>query len=379
MSPPSFGIYLHVPWCSSRCPYCAFMVWVDREAPYASWGQTIRQEWALRRPAWEALLARDGPPQSIYFGGGTPSLAPPEVLLAVLADLPRGPRTSVSVEVNPGSLDRGKLEELVAGGVNRLSLGIQTFQERHARLLNRMHTVGQARELAAVVRSLPLKSWNLDLIFGLPGQTMAELDADLDALLALDPPHVSLYGLTYEEGTPLTLARDAGRIVELDEDTWAAMYDRVVDRLEDAGIARYEVSNFAREGHRSVHNDDVWRGGFYAGLGPSAHGFQPDGTRTVGHLDWAKWQADPLGEADRPTGEEAAVDFLLSTVRHVDGLPLEELAVRFGLTVEERVVARLQEGELLRLEEGCLRLTPGGFRLADAITAQLVEGLIPAA
>lgn len=373
---PSFGIYIHVPWCSSRCPYCAFMVWVDRAAPYAAWGEAVRAEWALREGAWAARLGADGPPHSIYFGGGTPSLAPPEVILAVLEALPRGPETVVSLEVNPGSLDRGRLEELVAGGVNRMSLGLQTFTERHARLLNRAHTVGQARELASVVRSLSLESWNLDLIFGLPGQTLAELDADLDALLDLDPPHVSLYGLTYEEGTPLTAARDAGRVTELDEELWVEMYDRVVARLGDAGIERYEVSNFARPGHRSVHNEAVWRGGHYAGLGPSAHGFQPDGTRTVGHRDWARWTGDLLGEAELAEGEQAAVDFVLSTLRHVDGLPLDELARRFGFRVGEGTLGRLAHGGLAAVHGRALRLSHAGFRLADAVTGAVVEGLL---
>lgn len=363
-----------MPWCRVHCPYCAFAVVVERDPDWRGFVDGVLRDHARTAPAFPGL------PDSLYLGGGTPSLLPEAHLARLLEGIPRAPGAEVTLEVNPGTTDRTRLAAACALGVTRLSLGVQSFTTHHARRLARGHDLRQAERLLDDVAALPLRSWSLDLMFALPGQTLEELDADLDRVLALRPPHVSLYGLTYEPGTPFHARRAEGRLVEADEETWAAMYRRVGDRLRAAGWERYEVSNLALPGHRSRHNEACWRGAFYAGLGPSAHGYLPPtpkapwGTRTVNHADLARWRADPVLEEERLDARTAAADLLLSTLRHVDGLPLARLRA-LGLDLEPRVLAPLRDAGLLEQDRHSLRLTEAGVPLADGLTGRLVRGL----
>ena len=371
MTDDAYGIYVHVPWCRSRCPYCAFNVRVEAAPDYDAWAAGVAREWELRAPAFR------GDPHSVYFGGGTPSLATPEAISAVLEALPRAPGAEVTLEANPGTIDAARLAAFRAVGVNRVSLGIQTFNPSFGRLLNRGHTVGQAHELAALVAEAGFRSWSVDVIFSLPGQTPADFAVDLAAILALSPPHVSLYGLSYEPGTPITRARDEGRLVPADAEDWRAMYDEAVRALQAHGLERYEVSNFARPGHRAVHNEAVWRGGFYAGLGPGAHGFEPDGHRTVSCSEPAEWLRDPEAERSLPTPEEAATDLVLSTLRHRDGLPTALLAARTGHRVRAGRLDHLVRGGWLAWAGPDLRLTEAAWPIADGLVARVAAALTP--
>ena len=275
---PEWGIYIHTPWCRVRCPYCAFEVQTDTPQ-WQLWRDGVLAHLDVERPHFS------GKARHLYFGGGTPSLAPPALIGQLIDAMPVEAGAEITVEANPGTIDPVLLEGLIAGGVNRLSVGIQTFQPRLARLLARGHTVRQAAELLTLVRSFEtqgLTSWSADLIFALPEQTLDDLRDDLARLLDSGAPHVSVYALSFEPGTPLTRARDRGRITPPNAEQWSEQYDLVVRTLEQGGLQRYEVSNFARPGHRSQHNGHIWRGGHYMGLGPSAHGFRTDGTRTLG-------------------------------------------------------------------------------------------------
>lgn len=376
---PGFGVYVHVPWCRTRCPYCAFNVYPERDALWETWAAGVAREWADRAPAF-AKTAEDRA-QSIYFGGGTPSLARPEHLWTILEVLPRSDDAELTLEANPGGVDAARLRDWQALGIDRLSLGIQTFDERFAHLLNRGHTVGDARALCELVAGSGLRSWSVDVIFGLPGQSLEDLRQDLGAILALAPPHVSLYGLSYEPGTPFGRAHEQGRMRPLDADLWRAQYDLLVDTLEAGGWERYEVSNFARPGHRSRHNEATWRGGPYAGLGPGAHGFEPDGHRTVNRALPERWLADWTESRELPSPMEAAVDLVLSTLRHRDGLPLPWVEARTGCRVELDALRPLLHpprgsARLLAHEGDALRLTREGFPLADGIVARVIDALV---
>lgn len=367
---PTWGAYVHTPWCRLHCPYCNFNV-STRAPRWAAWVAGLRAEWQARAPRFP------GRAQTLYLGGGTPSLAPVDVLAEVLDIVPRAPGAELTIEANPGDLTPERLAAWKALGVHRLSLGVQTFDPRFARLLARGHTARQSRELVAMVREAGLATWNIDVIFALPGQSPADFEADLGAILETQPPHVSLYGLTFEPGTPLTRARDRGRIADPTEGDWRAMYDRAVSALEAAGVHRYEVSNFARPGHRSRHNEATWRGGHYVGLGPGAHGYAPDGTRTVGHADLDAWRADPRGTEERPGPAAAAIDLVLSTLRHVDGLPLSTLAADTGHAPEPRTVAALVHAGLLTRRGDHLALTDAGFPVGDGVVSRICESLRP--
>lgn len=370
------GVYVHVPWCRVHCPYCAFNVVVSRDPPWADFVAAVLRD--------QQRFARDfdQPPDTVYLGGGTPSLLPLPHLAALLDGLPRRPACEVTLEVNPGTVDLQHLAGAAELGVTRLSLGVQTFTTRHARRLARGHDVRQAEQLLDLLPGLPIDSWSLDLMFALPEQTLAQLDDDLDRIVALAPPHVSLYGLTYEPGTPFAERRARDRLREQDDDSWRQMYDRIHERLVQAGWERYEVSNFARPGHRSRHNQATWRGGYYVGLGPGAHGYLPPtptapwGRRTVGAADLSAWLAGAEPQVEVLDAATSAADFLLSTLRHVDGSPLDRL-LRRGQRPAESVLRALEDADLLRRRDGHLRLTARGIPLADGVTARLIAGLQP--
>ena len=378
-NPRGFGIYVHVPWCRTRCPYCAFNVYPERDALWERWADGVVREWGARAPAF--VHSPEDRAHSVYFGGGTPSLARPEQLGTILAALPRAADAELTLEANPGGVDRERLAAWRQLGINRLSLGIQTFDERFARLLNRGHTVLEARALCELVADSGLPTWSVDVIFGLPGQSVDDLRQDLSAILALAPPHVSLYGLSYEPGTPFGRAHDQGRMRPLDPELWRAQYDLLVETLGAGGWERYEVSNFARPGHRARHNEATWRGGHYAGLGPGAHGFEPDGHRTVNRAEPADWLSDWTATRELPSPLEAAIDLVLSTLRHREGLPLPWLEARTAHRVDLRALRALLEPprgapRLLLLERDTLRLSEQGFPLADGIVARVVDALV---
>lgn len=371
MSTP-FGIYVHTPWCRSRCPYCAFNVYLSNSSDYKGWIRAVQESWRGESEHFS------GEAHSLYFGGGTPSLAPVSAIRSVIKTMPLAPGAEVTLETNPGTIDADGLRGMVDAGVNRLSLGIQTFDRRHAKRLGRGHTVQQAHELLGQAHELGFSSWSMDLMFALPEQTAEELAFDLERLLEHNPPHVSLYGLSIEPDTPFAVAEKAGALTTPPSDDWRRMYDTIVGTLEGAGWERYEVSNFARPGHRGVHNEAVWRGGHYAGLGPGAHGFRPCGTRTVGPSDLSEWLDAPNPQLSHPSKHEAAIDRILSTLRHSSGLNLDALMQDTGFEVAPDTLHRLRSTQCIRDEGSSICLTHSSFPMADGIVRRIIEGLVPA-
>lgn len=367
MTARGWGIYVHVPWCRVRCPYCAFYVEPDRDADWPGWTGGILREYNARIGDFEVGA------RTLFIGGGTPSLLPVADLATLVANIALEPGAEVSIEANPEDVDRGWLDAAITAGANRLSLGIQTFNPNFARLLNRAHSVKQAREVAEMVAQTDLKSWSVDLIFGLPGQSLADLHVDIDHVLATGAPHVSLYGLTIEPGTPFERARDRGTLIPASDELWRAMYDALVERLEAAGLHRYEVSNFARPGHRSRHNASYWQGMPYMGLGPSAHGFLPDGRRYVNIRNATGYSqlARPTDTIERPTPTQAAADRIISGLRAVEGIVVDDLPV----AIRPGTIDMLVQGGVLSRSGERIALTPAGFPIADAVVNRLVEAL----
>ncbi len=367
MSVSTPGVYVHLPWCAHRCHYCSFNVLVERSPPQAAYTQALLQQWAGIREHFPA-------PSTLYFGGGTPSLHPVEHIAALIKAV--APTGEVTLEANPGSTSIEKLAAWRDAGVTRLSLGLQTFSERHTRFLHRQHSAVQALELLHAVTHAGFESWSADLIFNLPGQTLEELDQDITHILASGAPHVSLYGLTAHPGTHLGKAVDAGRVRLPPDDDWAQAYGHILQRLQDAGLSRYEVSNFARSGQRGQHNQAYWRAHAYAGLGAGAHGCLPDGTRTLGLADPTAFIATPLQYAswETPNAEQRALDLLLSTLRHVDGVPLARLH-DLGFTLNKRAILPHLKLGTLRERKGCISLFGKGWLIADGLTRACVRAL----
>lgn len=369
-----WGIYAHVPWCRRRCPYCAFYVEVDRDVPWEAFVDRLVAEHASRA----GVFGR--PARTLFLGGGTPSRMPAAALKRLIAAIDLEPGAEITAEVNPEDADDAWIAGALDAGVNRVSLGVQTFDPQFARLLNRACTVDEAQATAVRVAAAGFRSWSIDVIFGLPGQSLADLDADLDRLLATSPPHVSLYGLTIEPGTAFERAVDRGKLVPTDPDAWRTMYDRLVERLAAVGVHRYEVSNFARDGHRSRHNQLYWTDAPYLGIGPSAHGYLPDGRRYANVADVGRYLVsdDPTASIESPSARERALDLLISSLRYVDGLPIAHLARRTGLAPDGRTLRALIHGGLLAEDPAVLRLTDDGFAVADGIAAKLGDSLVPA-
>jgi oxygen-independent coproporphyrinogen III oxidase len=359
-----YGVYVHLPWCRIRCPYCAFVVVADRDAPHVAYTDALLREWALRRDRFP------GPPSTVFFGGGTPSRTPVAEIRRVVRALDPHPGAEISLEANPDDLDHDALVALRDAGINRLSVGAQTFDPAVGRRISR---VTSARRAAGVIEAaLPLfRSVSVDLIFAVWGQSPDTFAADLRRAVALGLSHVSLYGLTIEPGTPF----DRAGLLPAADDPWADLYALAVDLLGAAGIRRYEVSNFARPGFRCVHNEHYWRARHWAGLGLGAHAWWPDGTRAVNTTDLATYlgAADPLATAEIPPPRALAAELIGSTLRHVDGL---ERATLTRWTALDTSLAPPHGAPPLATEDASgIRLLHDGFPVADTIGAHLCTRL----
>jgi putative oxygen-independent coproporphyrinogen III oxidase len=352
---PAFGVYLHVPFCSARCDYCSFATWTDRhhltEAYLA----------ACRADADRHVDAGMPAATSVFVGGGTPSLVPAAGLVAVLDRIPRTAGCEVTVECNPDDVTDELLEAYVAGGVTRVSLGVQSTSAHVLAALGRTHDRGNVVAAVERVRRAGLAMFNLDVIYGGAGESLDDWCRTLDDVLALDPPHVSAYALTVEAGTPL--AADPHR--HPDDDDQADKYLATAERLEAAGLAWYEISNWARPGHECRHNLLYWTMGEYQGIGCAAH------SHRSGRRSWNLRTPDRYVEAvaqGRPT--EAAGEELDAAGRALEGLQLA-LRMRTGVPA-----GALDAAEVPGLVEpvdggGRLALTVPGRLLANEVALRL--------
>ena len=379
------GLYLHIPFCSAVCPYCDFAVRVGSAARREEFVQDLIRETALWGD-WQA------PIDTIYFGGGTPSLLGTAQVVRLLdaanANLPVRRDARIYLEANPEDVTCGAAGEWRSLGVATVGLGIQSFDDGELRFLGRRHDAARAREALARCIEAGFDTVSLDLIFGVPGQSADTLRASLDTAVALGPNHISCYQLTVHEGTAFGRRRARGRFVEMSEDEQSERYTLVHDVLGRAGWRAYEVSNFAREArHRSRHNMKYWRHLPYLGLGPSAHSF--DGSRrwwnhrgTAAYRSAVAGGKRPVAGSERLTKEDMALETLMFGLRTVDGIDLRDFRRRFGIDLEARnrrfIDACLESGHL-KLVEGRLAPSASGLAIADALAARLDLPQAPAA
>ncbi|HWK89045.1 MAG TPA: radical SAM family heme chaperone HemW [Longimicrobium sp.] len=369
------SLYVHVPFCVRRCSYCDFAVQATPEAPTAAWLDAIAGEMRLLADerGWDAPLKLD----TVYIGGGTPSLLGPDAMAALRERLAPYARwddaAEWTCEANPESFTPEVARGWRAAGVNRLSLGAQTFHEPALRWMGRMHgPEGPSRAFAAA-RGAGFGNVSIDLIFGLPARLGRDWGADLFAAMLLEPEHVSLYGLTVEAGAPLGRWVKEGRETLADEDRYADEFLLAHERLTAAGLEHYEVSNFGRPGLRSRHNFAYWRGVPYAALGPGAHAFHPP-LRRWNVRSWDQYAAR-IAAGVLPTEDEEYVDADTSgleaawlRLRTDAGWPLD----RAGDEVRALGEGWAERG-LARLGDGRLRLTAEGWLLLDALAVDLAS------
>jgi oxygen-independent coproporphyrinogen-3 oxidase len=379
-----WALYVHVPWCRHVCPYCDFNVVAAAAPPEATWRDAAVRELRAHAdgPPW-----RGRPVRSVYLGGGTPSLLSPGVVAAVLAAVagvaPLVVDVEVTLEANPGTVDRARLAGYRAAGVTRLSLGAQSFQPATLERLGRDHTPDDTIATVHAARDAGFDNISLDLIYAVPGSTLASWAADVEAAVALAPEHVSAYALTFEPGTPYDAWRARGRLQPVDEDTEAAMADLAAAGLAARGWQRYEISSWARPGFASRHNTAYWDGSDYLGLGPGAHGFAttpPPGRRWVNERDPGRWLARVSRDGTAVAGDEvlteaqARGDFCWTGLRRLTGVDVLAFHRRFGVPLDTAFphLGRLVADGLVESDGTHVRLTARGLRFADAVAATFV-------
>ena len=320
MSP--FGVYLHVPFCAAKCDYCAFATWTDRHHLQQAYLDACRTD--IERTVAAGLPAAT----SIFVGGGTPSLVDPARLVAVLDAVPRAPGCEVTVECNPDTVTPELVAAYAAGGVNRLSLGVQSMVDHVLTGLGRTHVPDNVRRAVALARDAGIPTFNLDLIYGGAGESVDDWRRTVEGALALDPPHISAYALTVEPGTPL--ADDPGR--QPDDDDQAEKYLIAAEAFDAAGLSWYEISNWARPGHECRHNQLYWSMGEYQAFGCAGHSHR-DGRRFWNvrtperYIDAVTAGRSPEAAGERLDPEDRRLEALQLAVRTRDGVPATTLPV----------------------------------------------------
>lgn len=373
---PIRSIYVHIPFCTRRCHYCDFPTFrytLQREAAYL---EALVAEWRL----WREQVAF-GPLETVFWGGGTPSRLSDAGLAHILEcfrdHFELGAGVEWSVECNPESLTAEKATLLAQAGVNRLSIGAQSFDDTRLASLGRTHTADQIRQAVEHARHAGIENLNLDLICALPGETLDELERDLQQALALQPTHLSVYTLIVEEGTVLKRKVERGEWQPLSEDEEADQYLLVCERLSEAGFQQYEISNFAREGFACRHNLRYWENGSYVGTGLGASGSLP-GRRTYNlmqlhpYLNRVANGCLPIDHEDRISWASEAEESIWLGLRTRAGVSAEAFQRRFGVSLQElfqRPIAEMSAVGLLQADTGGIRLTDRGRLLGNEVFA----------
>lgn len=377
------GIYVHIPFCRRRCLYCDFYSVGERRVDWPRFLSAVSAEASARIPL--EMNAADRGAATLYIGGGTPSLIPPaefRTLAARLVGLVGRP-AEFTIEVNPDDVTPEKVKAWRAAGVGRVSMGVQSMVDAELRAIGRRHDSRTVTEAFSLLRD-NFGNISLDLMFGLPGQTLSSLSRSLESVTAMNPEHVSVYSLMYEERTALTRLRDAGKLAETPEEDSVRMFESVDSALARAGYGRYEISNYARPGFRSRHNTLYWRGVPYIGLGPGAHSYDGARTRTFNlpdlkaYLDY--WQPGehslPMpAESEILSEDELREEMVMTRLRTAEGLDLREFAARFGSDAKERLLSNaalwLREGYLTMAPGRSIALTTEGVMVSDEIFSSL--------
>ncbi|NWF48325.1 oxygen-independent coproporphyrinogen III oxidase-like protein [Hydrogenophaga sp. D2P1] len=369
---PPLSLYIHLPWCLKKCPYCDFNSheWSATSAP----GQALPEQAyldALRADLEAALpLIWGRSVHSIFIGGGTPSLFSPEAIDRLLGDVRALLRldadAEITLEANPGTFEKDRFRAFRQAGVTRLSIGVQSFNDEHLKALGRVHDRAQA--IAAVEEAaMAFDTFNLDIMYALPGQTLADCETDMRTALAFAPPHISIYHLTIEPNT--VFAKFPPRVPE-DDDAYA-MLDRITELTAEQGLARYEVSAYAREGHRCWHNLNYWQFGDYLGIGAGAHSKLSFAHRVVRqvrareprlYMDKAR-AGDAVVSVEEVARRDLPFEYMLNALRLRHGFELQDFSARTGLPLSS-VAASLDEGVQrgwLEVADGWVRPTERGF------------------
>lgn len=373
------ALYVHWPFCVSKCPYCDFNSHVRASIDSDAWRAAL-----LSDLAHEAALNGGRRLSSIFFGGGTPSLMPPDIVGALIDAATRHWRPTgdieITLEANPSSVEAARFADLAAAGVNRVSLGLQSLENEALHFLGRAHDVREGLAALEVAQST-FGRVNFDLIYARPGQSLADWESELARGLSFGTDHLSLYQLTIEPGTRFATLVAQGKLNPADPDHAADLYEQTQAMTAAAGIPAYEISNHARPGQESRHNLTYWRYGDYVGVGPGAHG-RRDGLATLRHRKPENWMTAVERNGHGLQGEEPldgrdrAREALLMGLRLAEGVDLDRIArlsgLPFDMLVDRDAVARIAGHGMIRQDGQRLRVDPAGMLLLDAILPEIV-------
>ena len=379
-APEPMALYVHWPFCVSKCPYCDFNSHVRADIDTDAWRAAL-----LNDLAHEAGLNGGLPLSSIFFGGGTPSLMPPEIVSSIIeaaANYWRPmPDMEITLEANPSSVEAARFADLASAGVNRVSLGVQALDDQALHFLGRAHDVDEALAALDVAQSV-FGRVNLDLIYARPDQSEADWEAELARGLSFGTDHLSLYQLTIEPGTRFATLVAQGKLTPADPDHAATLYEQTQDMAAAAGLPAYEISNHAKPGQESRHNLTYWRYGTYAGIGPGAHG-RREGMATLRHKKPENWMGavrrngHGLQSEEVLTPEDRGREALLMGLRLAEGVDLDRISALSSIAVEqlidEAAIVRLAQLNLVERKGQHLRITPAAMLLLDAILPEIVK------
>lgn len=365
------GIYVHIPFCKSRCSYCDFAtdVWRSDETVERYVNAVCLEIESFNRPLTQAVLTN-----TLYFGGGTPSLLSAAQLEKILNTIHSkfnvDPDSEITLEMNPATVSLEKLKDFKSLGVNRASFGVQTFDDRSLKLLARGHDANDARNTFELLRKSGFENISFDLIAGLPHQTLADWKLNLSEAMSLAPEHISLYILEIHEATPLAEQIRSKRQPQPDEALAAEMYEVMLDKLAANGFEQYEISNFSKTGFQSKHNSKYWRCEPVFGFGVSAHSFDGKATRYSNQRDTSKYigliekDESPVVEVTDLTAKQLSGEFAFLSLRKTNGLDMRNFEARFGIDLPSKLAVdleRLLELGLIELTENKLKLTRKGM------------------
>lgn len=370
------GLYIHIPFCESRCIYCGF---------YSTTLAQLKELYveAVCKEVSNALRFKNtfGNFSTVYLGGGTPSQLSPALLHRLFEHLKIGgeansKRLEITMECNPDDLTDDYAAALRDLPVNRISMGAQTFSDDRLRFLHRRHTSRQVSEAVERLRHVGIDNISIDLMFGFPGETLSDWEADIHQALALQVEHISAYSLMFEEGTPLYALREQGKVKEADEELSLKMYETLIDRLTAAGYEHYEISNFARPGFHSRHNSSYWDGTPYIGLGAAAHSYDIDSrwwnvSNVREYIRRVQHDESPIEETEVLNDETRYNDAVMTALRTREGLPLERLSESQRQYLLSQARTHL-ERQLITMEDNHLRLTRQGLFVSDMVMSDLM-------
>lgn len=363
------GLYIHIPFCKRKCKYCDFVSYVGREAWIDKYIDALKNE---------AAQYEGEKIDTVFVGGGTPSLLSPKQINDVAKicsdffDLTDD--CEFTMETNPGTLDNAKMEAMLGGGVNRVSVGVQSFNDGELRKIGRIHDASAAYNTICELDKIGFSNISLDLMTALPGQTMESLSATLKTAVKLPVKHISAYSLIIEDGTPLEKEYSQGIVTLPDDETDREMYRYAVDFLRRNGFLQYEISNFAKDGYECRHNVNYWRCGEYIGLGAAAHSHM-NGVRYCNVGDMEKYISGAPREETALSAEDKIAEFMITGLRMNAGISAEEFKTRFGRDISEVFGAQLEKFMklgLMKFERGNYSLTPKGIDVSNSVLCEFV-------